>query len=187
MLRLIKACNLQPYMALCVVWTFPAGIFSSFSFHVYTSQKLEKEDIIRFGITGKSFIRAAWLAESSQKPQGSLLEKLTHVRQLAWAHRSQRDGYWLQLQKKPSLDLSRKELICVFLSSFLMLSHSLPLVYKLALEASNPTIVLESFGFAVEYLRASCPWQYLSSDRGMSESCALSKVTCKQSEPGSYI
>lgn len=55
---------------------------------MYTSQKLEKEDIIRFGITGKSFIRAAWLAESSQKPQGSLLEKLTHVRQLAWAHRS---------------------------------------------------------------------------------------------------
>lgn len=47
---------------------------------MYTSQKTEKEVIISFGINGKSLSRAAWLAESSQKPQGSLLEKLTHAR-----------------------------------------------------------------------------------------------------------
>lgn len=63
--------------------------------------------------------------------------------------------------KKTILDQSGNELICVFLGSFLMLGHSLPLVYKLALETSHPTVVLESFGFAVEYLRTLCPWQYL--------------------------
>lgn len=79
-IQLIKACKLQPYMVLCAVGTFPAGISSAFSLHMYTLQKIEKDNIVSFGITGKSFIMVAWLAKTCQKPQGSLLKKIPHFR-----------------------------------------------------------------------------------------------------------
>jgi len=47
---------------------------------MYTLQKIEKENIVSFGITGKSFIMAARLAKTCQKPQGSLLKKKSHFR-----------------------------------------------------------------------------------------------------------
>jgi len=66
-------------MALCFFLIFPEG-FSSFSLHMYVLQDIEKEIIVSFGITGKSFITVSWVEKTSQKPQGSSLNKTARFR-----------------------------------------------------------------------------------------------------------